>query len=636
MESMNYAILTGGIRPIGRGFHPQEKCEILGSKASTASLRETIDEHRADLQARILDNPQYRTDRDEAKFICKAALICGSISGVKRNFLEDKDLLISILCDRDILCSMQYQGYASTHREYLPVRQRHIGEHDMAAYIEMPNERQEAYQKLAAALKDEAVNQAKKEGKKYITVLSVLNHFQAEMTFAYANDDEEHTSYKSVIESILGENNKAAGQLASLGEDECRFFSETVFPQYVKHASEEESIKNAAAQFRRKYYKWQYEYLKEGTELRTRIEKLWSLAQKQYLPDIKAVLADIAGDLMGGANECLLTDLSSYGGAWSEELLAAADDYVYVMNGRRSTAEYTSTYLSSLMSEANLYLHPLMALCTLSDMRYACRFREEVTTDGLINMLLKLHKANAEQRVAAMRFLKAILCELAVDAQYRKEAWEMLSVVLGHAIASHEEREAWEKICGTDCSGDSGLPLIRLDFLLQEAANACITEQPESLYSYRLGSPLQLGKYAQFLQERPEAVNKTVGRILKNKKRWEAKRSEYWKMWYSDDTSRADAAAVCAEASNLIRWASIFDGYDLSVLCKVKENDDDQGKSKEEKRKEREHRERKYKETEKELKALLTEHAFRKILNDEARGVLKEAARELLDKQFGL
>ena len=168
MESMNYAILTGGIRPIGRGFHPQEKCEILGSKASTASLRETIDEHRADLQARILDNPQYRTDRDEAKFICKAALICRSISGVKRNFLEDKDLLISILCDRDILCSMQYQGYASTHREYLPVRQRHIGEHDMAAYIEMPNERQEAYQKLAAALKDEAVNQAKKEGKKYI------------------------------------------------------------------------------------------------------------------------------------------------------------------------------------------------------------------------------------------------------------------------------------------------------------------------------------------------------------------------------------------------------------------------------------------------------------------------------------
>ena len=107
-------------------------------------------------------------------------------------------------------------------------------------------------------------------------------------------------------------------------------------------------------------------------------------------------------------------------------------------------------------------------------------------------------------------------------------------------------------------------------------------------------------------------------------------------MWCSDDTSRADAAAVCAEASNLIRWASVFDGYDLSVLCKVKENDDEQGKSKEEKRKEREHRERKYKETEKELKALLTEHAFRKILNDEARGVLKEAVRELLDKQFGL
>ena len=76
--------------------------------------------------------------------------------------------------------------------------------------------------------------------------------------------------------------------------------------------------------------------------------------------------------------------------------------------------------------------------------------------------------------------------------------------------------------------------------------------------------------------------------------------------------------------------------YDLSVLCKVKENDDEQGKSKEEKRKEREHRERKYKETEKELKALLTEHAFRKILNDEARGVLKEAVREVLDKQFGL
>lgn len=36
-----------------------------------------------------------------------------------------------------------------------------------------------------------------------------------------------------------------------------------------------------------------------------------------------------------------------------------------------------------------------------------------------------------------------------------------------------------------------------------------------------------------------------------------------------------------------------------------------------------------------ELKALLTEHAMRQVLNDDARDILKRTVKELFDTQFG-
>lgn len=617
MDNMNFPALLAGLRPKGQGFHEQGECMILGSDATTERLRTALVEYCEDLRTLILDKRQNRADRDEIKFICKAALICGSVGGVRRDFLQDREVLISLLCDRDILCSLQYQGYASTHGEYLAAQEGQIkDEQDLAVYVDMPKERQGTYWKLVSALKDKAAAQAKKSGTKYVTWQSVLQHFRTEMTFAYAADGAVHAAYKSAIESILGEGNEAAGELASLREDECRFFAETVFSQYVEHVCREERMKAATAQFRREYYRWQYESLKEGKELRKRIDRLWELAQAQYLPDMEAVAERIAGELMNGADKCLLTTSDGCSGGWSEELLAAAGDYAYCMNGRsrKSKEKYTARYLSAMLEEAGWHATPLMAVCALSAMRYACKFEETITADKLAGMILELHNANAEQRVAAMRFLKAILCELDSGVQCRKESWEALSVILGHAIASQEERDAWREVCATDCTGDSELPLIRLDILLQETAdNKCITEQPERLYSYRRGSALQFGGYEQFLRERPETVDMVAGRILRDGKRWETICSEYWRMWCSGDVLTAEAAALCAEAGNLIRWSSIFNGYDVSALCKAKQRED----------------------VEMELKALLTEQALRKILNDRARDVLKDAARELLARGFG-
>ena len=227
---MDFSILLDNVRPIGQNFLPEGKCTLLSGKASTSKLHKEIDAYRAEIQSEILEMLDSKATHDESKFICKAGLIA-ECSTHSPSVLDKRDVLIPLLCDWDVLCSLQYQDYASTHGEYLAERKAYLNERDNPTlYDDAPPEMRDAYRVLSKALHEKAIARARAGGTSSTTVASVLGNIQSEVTFAYAEDDAPPQTYKSAITSILCEDDLAARQyLTFMSEEDCRFLRKSYF-----------------------------------------------------------------------------------------------------------------------------------------------------------------------------------------------------------------------------------------------------------------------------------------------------------------------------------------------------------------------------------------------------------------------
>ena len=206
---------------------------------------------------------------------------------------------------------------------------------------------------------------------------------------------------------------------------------------------------------------------------------------------------------------------------------------------------------------------------------------------------------------------------MTVDDTHCREAWTYLSITLGRSIASQEEATEWEYVLATDFIADDDLPLIRLNMLLWSATDKCLTIQKERLYSYRRGSVLQRGGYARFFQDHSDAVDEIVRRITQNRQTWNISLMTYQKMWASPYTNKSSVEGLCGKSASLVRWSSVNRKYDIPAFCKsiIKKGRD-------------------YEPTLLELKSLLTEHAMRQILNDDALQTLKAAISTMLNRCF--
>lgn len=617
---MDFSILLDNVRPIGQGFLPKEKCTPLSEKASTSPLHKEMDAYRTEIQSKILNMLGSEAAHDESKFICKAALIA-ECSTHSPSVLDKRGVLIPLLCDQDVLCSLQYQDYASTHGEYLAERKAYLeeGKHP-TLYDDTPSEMRDVYRFLSKALHKKAIERARAGGTSSTTVASAIGNIQSEVTFAYAEDDAPPQTYKSAIADILGEDDPAALQyLASMSEEDCRFFAEVIFRRYVSFIRAAEMIKDANAHFRQKYYMWQYDHLKDSKHLRAQIDELWALAEKPYQAGLERTLASIARRLMGEAKEYLLTtedeDYAYDSDSIAALLQTSVNEYTHVMSGRRVDVPYS--YISAMLDECDIYANPFLALCILADVRYGGRLPTEITADTLLPVLSKFHKATAAQRIAAIRFLKNIMQVLTVDDTHCREAWTYLSITLGRSIASQEEATEWEYVLATNFIAGDDLPLIRLNMLLWSATDKCLTIQKERLYSYHRGSVLQRGGYARFLQDHSDAVDEIVRRITQNRQTWNISLLTYQKMWASPYTNKSSVEGLCEKSASLIRWSSVNRKYDIPAFCKgiIKKGRD-------------------YEPTLLELKSLLTEHAMRQVLNDDARQTLKTAISTILNRCF--
>ena len=617
---MDFSILLDNVRPIGQGFLPKENCTPLSEKASTSPLHKEMDAYRTEIQSKILNMLGSEATHDESRFICKAALIA-ECSTHSPNVLDKRGVLIPLLCDQDVLCSLQYQDYASTHGEYLAERKAYLNDRqNPTLYDVAPPEMRDAYRFLSEALHKKAIERARADGTSSATVASVLGNIQSEVTFAYAEGDAPPQTYKSAIADILGKDDPAALQyLASMSEEDCRFFAEVIFRRYVSFIRTDEMIEDANAHFRQKYYMWQYDRLKDSKHLRSQIDELWALAEKPYQAGLERTLASIAKDLMMEAKEYLLTtedeDYAYDSDSIAALLQTSANEYTHVMSGRRVDVPYS--YISAMLDECDIYANPFLALCILADVRYGGRLPTEITADTLLPVLNKFHKATAAQRIAAIRFLKNIMQVLTVDDKHCREAWTYLSITLGRSIASQEEATEWEYVLATNFIAGNDLPLIQLNMLLWSAADDCLTIQEERLYSYHRGSVLQRGGYARFLQDHSDAVDEIVRRITRNRQTWNISLLTYQKMWASPYTNKSSVEGLCGKSASLVRWSSVNRKYDIPAFCKgiIKKGRD-------------------YEPTLLELKSLLTEHAMRQVLNDDARQTLKAAISTMLNRCF--
>lgn len=617
---MDFSILLDNIRPIGQCFPPKGNCTLLSEKASTSQLHKEIDAYRVEIQSEILNLLGSKSTRDESRFICKAALIA-ECNAHSPSILDKRGVLIPLLCDQDVLCSLQYQDYVSTHGEYLAERKAYLHEEqNPTLYDDAPPGMHGAYRFLSKALHEKAIECARADGTSSTTVASAIGNIQSEVTFAYAEDDAPPQTYKSAIADILGKDDPAALQyLASMSEEDCRFFAEVIFRRYVSFIRTDEMIEDANAHFRQKYYMWQYDRLKERKHLRSQIDELWALAEKPYQAGLELTLASIARRLMGEAKEYLLTaedeDYAYDSDSIAALLQTSVNEYTHVMSGRRVDVPYS--YISAMLDECDIYANPFLALCILADVRYGGRLPTEITADTLLPVLSKFHKATAAQRIAAIRFLKNVMQVLTVDDTHCREAWTYLSITLGRSIASREEATEWEYVLATDFIADDDLPLIRLNMLLWSATDKCLTIQEERLYSYHRGSVLQRGGYARFLQDHSDAVDEIVRRITQNRQTWNTSLLTYQKMRASPYTNKSSVEGLCGKSASLIRWSSVCSKYDIPAFCRdiIK-------------------KERDYEPTLLELKSLLTEHAMRQILNDDALQTLKAAISTMLNRCF--
>lgn len=165
----------------------------------------------------------------------------------------------------------------------------------------------------------------------------------------------------------------------------------------------------------------------------------------------------------------------------------------------------------------------------------------------------------------------------------------------------------------------NSFPLIRLQLLISGSINSCLPTQPERLYSYQSASPLHTrGGYAEFLKDHPSAVDEIAKRIKQHRAKWKAELSQYQRAWSTDALIIADAAKLCYISSSKLEWGTLCREYGIANFCKQYVNKHTSQEN-----------------IQAELKALLTEHAMRQVLNDDAQDILKRAAKALFNTKFG-
>lgn len=662
------------LRPRGSGFFTKaEEATYLPSKDMESAyippehLRKTPKQDpakvvRSEIAAYYLSvrctclKAVYRSapSHPERLFVCKSSLI-KAIDKETPSQTWAPELLFALLSDRESLCSHNHQDYLQNRKSYADVRtvltgmtKRLKGKAKDANYYAIirqcavsgiSDERlRDRYKQMLDFFHDvaEARSVQHKAGSLSEALEDLrfyLEHSSYDRSVLYADSrvaraedsgTETQTSYLSAIKSAFSESARPfdAFSLDTLREEEAEEFATWVVPQYMELFNMYNDCRDASAHFQRGYRAWEYVQFNEDKALSERMNTLWKAA----LAETTAISPNnIASWLLCGENQL---DFSSAGtcdicGHDLDNLYDAATDYLQELRG--SDATITPNDFKTLLYNQNVREQPFLLICILTMPRFTEVLKDGLSREQLEEMLSTLgynstRKSDIRLRIKGMWLLKEAITALGVRDAQRKKSWELFVAVFGNRVSTSEEAALWHEIL--DAKGGmepNSFPLIRLQLLISGAIDSCLHTQPERLYSYQSASPLHTkGGYAKFLKDHPSAVDEIVKRIKQNRAKWKAELSQYQRTWSTDTLIIADTAKLCYISSSKLAWGTLCREYDMANFCEqyVSKHADQER-------------------IQAELKALLTEHAMRQVLNDDARDILKRAVKELFDTQFG-
>lgn len=636
-------------------FAPPKHLTKAPNRDPTKELRSEIEDYCSSIRCTCLKAVRKSAPcRTERLFVCKASLI-KTIDKETPSQTWTPELLFTLLCDREILCSHNHQDYLQNYKSYADVRKvlagmtkRLKGEASDANYYAIirqcavsgiSDERlRDRYKQMLDFFHDAAtarsvqhkagsLSEALEELRFYLEHSSYdrsVLYAESRVTQAEASDAETQTPYLSAIKSVFSESRYPfdAFFLDALREEDAEIFVTEIVPPYMKLLNMYNGYRDASAHFQRGYRAWEYVQFEEDKSLSEQMNALWRAA----LSETTAMSpGNIASWLLCGENQL---DFSSTGacdirGHNSDNLYNAATDYLKELRG--SDAAITSSDFEILLRNQNVRKQPFWLICILAMPRFTEVLKDGLSCEQLEVMLSTLgynstRKSDIRLRIKGMRLLEEAITVLDVCSAQCKKSRELFISVFGNRVSSSEEATLWHKILDTNGRmRANSFPLIRLQLLISGAINSCLPTQPERLYSYQSASPLRTrGGYAEFLKDHPSAVDEIAKRIKQNRAKWKAELSQYQRAWSTDTLIIADAAKLCYISSSKLAWGALCREYGIVNFCKQYVNKHIGQES-----------------IQAELKALLTEHAMRQVLNDDARDILKRAAKALFNTKFG-
>lgn len=636
-------------------FAPPKHLTKAPNRDPTKELRSEIEDYCSSIRCTCLKAVRKSAPcRTERLFVCKASLI-KTIDKETPSQTWTPELLFTLLCDREILCSHNHQDYLQNYKSYADVRKvlagmtkRLKGEASDANYYAIirqcavsgiSDERlRDRYKQMLDFFHDAAtarsvqhkagsLSEALEELRFYLEYSSYdrsVLYAESRVTQAEASDAETQTPYLSAIKSVFSESRYPfdAFFLDALREEDAEIFVTEIVPRYMKLLNMYNGYRDASAHFQRGYRAWEYVQFEEDKSLSEQMNALWRAA----LSETTAMSpGNIASWLLCGENQL---DFSSTGacdirGHNSDSLYNAATDYLKELRG--SDAAITSSDFEILLRNQSVCKQPFWLICILAMPRFTEVLKDGLSCEQLEAMLSTLGynstcKSDIRLRIKGMRLLKEAITVLDVCNAQCKKSWELFIAVFGNRVSSSEEAALWHKILDTNGNmRPNSFPLIRLQLLISGSINSCLPTQPERLYSYQSASPLHTrGGYAEFLKDHPSAVDEIAKRIKQHRAKWKAELSQYQRAWSTDALIIADAAKLCYISSSKLEWGTLCREYGIANFCKQYVNKHTSQES-----------------IQAELKALLTEHAMRQVLNDDARDILKRAAKALFNTKFG-
>ena len=378
-------------------FAPPKHLTKAPNRDPTKELRSEIEDYCSSIRCTCLKAVRKSAPcRTERLFVCKASLI-KTIDKETPSQTWTPELLFTLLCDREILCSHNHQDYLQNYKSYADVRKvlagmtkRLKGEASDANYYAIirqcavsgiSDERlRDRYKQMLDFFHDAAtarsvqhkagsLSEALEELRFYLEYSSYdrsVLYAESRVTQAEASDAETQTPYLSAIKSVFSESRYPfdAFFLDALREEDAEIFVTEIVPRYMKLLNMYNGYRDASAHFQRGYRAWEYVQFEEDKSLSEQMNILWRAA----LSETTAMSpGNIASWLLCGENQL---DFSSTGtcdirGHNSDNLYNAATDYLKELRG--SDAAITSSDFEILLRNQNVRTAPagLFAICLL-------------------------------------------------------------------------------------------------------------------------------------------------------------------------------------------------------------------------------------------------------------------------------